>query len=147
MSDGQGIKQQIGQFAQDVGEAIVEPVKDSVGEAIEQGVQAVISTPKPVSQDPGALRQQQQEQAKKQEENSAKLQWAQATIARYQKIEEEQAAIRLKKKQEEQAKQQEEQVEKQEEMQDLQAKNQKSEDLVALQRAKARTETKGGVGG
>lgn len=147
MSDGGGIKANIGQFAADVGEALVDPVKDSVGEAIEQGVQAVVPTQKPIPQDPQEAQKQQQDQAKKQEENAKNLQWANQTIARYEKIEEEIAQIRMKKKQEEQQKQQEEQQEKQVKGFELQQQNQKSADLTALQNAKARTETKGGVGG
>ncbi|MDD2823435.1 MAG: hypothetical protein PHQ59_05145 [Candidatus Daviesbacteria bacterium] len=147
MSDGQGIKAGIGQFAQDVGEALVEPVKDQVGQAIEEGVTAVASTPKPPPQDPQVLRQQQADQVKRQQEDAAKLQEAQQTIARYEKIEEEIAQVRLQKKQEEETKEQEEQVEKQEEMQDLQEKNQKSADITALERAERKTESKSGVGG
>lgn len=147
MSDDKGIAAGIGQFAQDVGEALVEPVKDQVGEAIEQGVQAV-APPKqqPSPQTPQQLREQQAEQVKKREEEKKRLDWAQATIARYQKIEEEQAAVRAKKKQEEQVKQQEEEVEKQELGFELQQKEQKSQD-IALQQAKTKTEVRGGVGG
>lgn len=142
-----GIKAGIGQFAQDVGEALVEPVKDQVGEALEQGTQAVVSSSQQTPQTPQDAQKQQADQAKKQEENTKKLQWAQATIARYQKIEEEIAQIRMKKKQADQAKKQEEQQIKQEKGFELQQQAQKSADLTALQRAKARTEIKGGVGG
>lgn len=146
MSDGGGIKgaiRQLTQATQDSGEAI----KDEVGEAIEQGAQAVITSPKPQPQDPQALQRQQEEQAKRDEEDQKKKQWAEATVVRYQKIEEEQAAVRMKKKQEEQAKQQEEQQEQQEEQFELQKQNQKSADMTAIQQAARRTEIKGGVGG
>lgn len=147
MSDGGGVKAVIGQFARDSGEALVEPVKDEVGEAIEQGAQAVIAGSKPVSQDPVAQQKFQEEQAKKQEENQKNMQWAETTIARYQKIDEEQAQERMKKKQEEQMKQQETQQEEQTKQFELQKQEQKSVDLTALQRKARGTEIKGGVGG
>lgn len=146
MSDDGGIKGIMGQMAkvaQDSGEAI----KDEVGEAIEQGAQAVISGPKPQPQDPLAQQKMQEEQSQRDEENQKKRQWAEFVVARETKIEEEQAAVRMKKKQEEQMKQQEEQQENQQEQVDLQEKNQKSADMIAVQRAARTRETKGGVGG
>lgn len=147
MSDGGGIKQALGQIAQDTGEALAEPLKDEVGEALEQGAQAVISGPKPQPQDPAAQQKAQEEQIKRDEENQKTKQWAEATVARYQKIEEEQATVRMKKKQEEQAKQQEEQEEEQKEQFELQKQNQKSADITAIQKAARKAEIKGGVGG
>ncbi len=147
MSDDGGIKAGIGQIAQDVGEAVAEPVKDQVGEAIEQAAQTVIPGPKQVPPDPQATISFQQEQSKKQAENQKKMQWAQATIARYQKIDEEQAAVRMKKKQEEQSRLQEEHQEKQVKQFELQKQEQKSADLTAVQREARKTEIKGGVGG
>lgn len=147
MSDGGGVKIGTLQIAQDVGEALVEPVKDQVGEAIEQGAQAVISGPKQAPPNPQAKQRLEQEQAKKQEDNQKKIQWAEATIARYQKIDEEQAAVRMKKKQEEQSKLQEEHQEKQVKQFELQKQEQKSADMTAVQQAARRTEIKGGVGG
>lgn len=146
MSDGGGIKRIMGQMVQaarDSGEAI----KDEVGEAIEQGAQAVVSGPKPQPQDPLAQQKAQEEQAKRDEENIKKRQWAEAIIVRETKIEEEMAQVRMKKKQEEQTKQQEEQQERQEEQFEMQKHNQKSADMTALQRAARTRETKGGVGG
>lgn len=146
MNDGGGIKGAIGQMvkvAQDSGEA----VKDEVGEALEQGAQAVISGPKPQPQDPQAQQKAQEEQAKRDIENKEKKDWAEATVERYKKIEEEQVAVRMKKKQEEQVKVQEEQQEKQEEQFEMQKHNQKSADMTAIQQAARRTEIKGGVGG
>ena len=147
MSDGGGIKTGVGQFAADTGEAIVEPVKDAFGEAIEQGVQAIIPGPQQAPQDPQAAQKFQQEQAQKQEENQAKRQWAEAIIARYRKTDDEQAAVRMKQKQEDNMKQQEEQQEKQEKGFELQKQEQKSADLTAIQQAARRTEIKGGLGG
>lgn len=146
MSDGGGIKGIMGQMtqvAQDSGEAI----KDEVGEALEQGAQAVISGPKPQPQDPLAQQKAQEEQAKRDEENLKNKQWAEFIVARETKIEEEQAAVRMKKKQEEQVKLQEEQQEKQKEQFELQKHNQKSADMTAIQRAARTREMKGGVGG
>lgn len=146
MSDG-GIKQALGQIAQDTGEAIADPLRDEVGQALEQGAQAVISGPKPQPHDPQALQKMQEEQAKRDEENFKKKQWAEFVVARETKIEEGQVAVRMKKKQEEQAKQQEEQQEKQEEQFEMQKHNQKSADMTAIQQAARKTEIKGGVGG
>lgn len=147
MSDGGGIKTGALQFAADVGETLIEPVKDQVGEAIEQGVQSVVSGPQQIPQNPQDIQKQQSDQANKQAENAKKLQWAQATIARYQKIDEEQAQVRMKKKQEEVAKQQEAQQEEQTEQFELQQQEQKSADLTAIQRKARGIEIKGGVGG
>lgn len=146
MSDGGGVKGAVGQIAQDVGEALAEPAGDIAEQAAEQAG-AVFTGPKPVPQDPVAQQKFQEDQAKREEENQKKMQWAQSTIARYQKIDEEQARVRMQKKQKEQMKQQEEQQEEQAEQVELQQHEQKSADMDAVQRKARVTEIKGGVGG
>lgn len=146
MSDGGGTKASIGQIAQDVGEALVDPVVDQAEEAVEQA-QSVVSNSKQIPPDPQDAQKQQAEQIKRDKTNQDKRQWAEATIARYKKIDEEQAEVRMQKKQVEQNKQQEEQVEKQEKGFELQQQVQKSTDLTSLQKAARSREIKGGVGG
>lgn len=95
----------IGQFTdevEEITEKVVQDVKDSVGEAIEQGVQSVVGTP---------LTQQQMQQ--KQKEDQDKMIEARRKIAFWQKLDQEQKALRMKKKQEEMQKKQEESQEKQ----------------------------------
>lgn len=141
-----GIKQALGQIAQDTGEAIVDPLKDEVGQALEQAA-PIITGPKVLPQDPQALVHQKEEQRKRDEENKKKKQWAEAIVERYKKIEEEQAAVRMKQKQAEEKKKQEENQEEQKKMSELKEQQQKSADLTVLEQAARKTEIKGGVGG
>lgn len=102
MADGKGV---IGQFTEETGDVLKEVasnVKDSVGEALEQGFQSVAGT----QLTPQQIQQKQAEDQKKIAENRKK-------IAFWQKIAEEQRVVGQKKKQEEMQKQQNQQQEKQ----------------------------------
>ncbi len=90
----------IGQFQDELeqtGGEVVQDIKDSVGEAIEQGVQSVVGTP---------LTQQQIQQ--KQQDEQKKIMEARRKISFWQKTDQEQKNIRMQEKQKKMQKQQEE---------------------------------------
>jgi hypothetical protein len=136
MSDD--LKAGLSQAAADITEAVVKPVADEVGQAIEQGVQSVVSTPKPV--DPVAQQKKQQEEQKRKE-------WALKVIEFNKQLQSAQQQVR----QENQQKQSEEQQKKQEEAQVKQykivEKQKKDQQLTTTQREARKTELRGGVGG
>ncbi len=81
----------IGQFQDEMeqtGEEVVRDVKDSVGQALEQGVQSVVGTP---------LTQQQIQQ--KQQDEQKKIIEARRKISFWQKTDQEQKNIRMQEKQ------------------------------------------------
>ena len=144
MSDG--TKSNLGQLAQDIGEAIFEPVKDQVGQAIEEGVQSVIgiptdpqTKPQPAALDP-AVRQQ-----RRADENQKKAEWN-WRLQQYQKLEQQQKVDRQRLQQQAMKKQEEEKEEKKVEQFKIIEKDKKSQSLAAQQAAR-KTEIRGGVGG
>lgn len=128
------IKQNIGEIS----EAVVKPVVDEVGKAIEQGAQSVVGgTVKFV--DPVA-------QQRKQEEDLKKKQWAIQTIQRYKQIDEAQKKVREDQKQKEfQEKQKEEEQKKVKQYELMKKKQERLPQRVA--EAQRRTEIKKGIGG
>lgn len=136
MSDG--IKFGLSQIGADVREAVVKPVTDEVGKAIEEGAQSVVGvTAKPV--DPMV-------QQKKQEEELKKKQWAIQTIQRYKQIDEAQKKVREEKKQKEfQETQKEEEQKKVKQYELIKKRQERLPQQVA--EAQRRTEVKKGVGG
>ncbi|MFH0937565.1 MAG: hypothetical protein V1808_04740 [Candidatus Daviesbacteria bacterium] len=125
----------------DVNEAVVKPVVDEVGKAIEEGVQSVVSGPPKASpQDPAT-------QQTKQAEETKKKAWATHVIDWYKKIDEEQAKVRQAKQQELTQKQQEEQQKKEVKQFESLQQEKKKEQLTAVQLAARATEIKRGVGG
>lgn len=82
-----GIKGAVGQLAVDVGEAVVKPVVDEVGKALEQGVQNVVSSPKQLTP-----AQQQQ----KQQQDAANLAEARRKVKFWQDLAAAQKAVREK---------------------------------------------------
>lgn len=139
MSDG--IKSGIGQMAVDVKEAVVKPVADEVGKAIEEGVQSVVSGPK--IQDPQAQQKQQEKQAEEQKRKA----WALRVIEWNKKIDEEQKKVRDQNQQKiVQAQQEEKEKQKVHQFQVMEQQK-KDQQLTETQRAARKTELKGGVGG
>lgn len=126
----------ISQVAEDVSEAIVKPVADEVGKAIEVGVKSVVN---PQALDP-AIQQQKKAQ------NDQKRIEAQRVISWYKKIDDEQKQIRMQKQQEAQAKMQEKTQESQVKQYKVVEKRKKEEN-IAVQNAKNKREIRGGVGG
>lgn len=119
--------------ASDIGEAVVKPVVDEVGKAVEQGVQSVVSGP-------GVTTPQQQQ---KQLEDAGKLSEARRKIKYWQDLETAQKAVRDKQKQEQQKVAQ---VSQSKQIKQFEVVNKKKENM-ALQQAQRKTEIKKGVGG
>lgn len=131
----------IGQFTDEIEQTAKEvttDVKDSFGEAIEQGIQAVVGP----QFTPQQIQQQQEENQQKQQQDQQKLAEARRKIGFYQKVEQEQSQARVanrqKEKQRLEGKQQEEQTEHIE-------KEQKKKEAPIIDAGKA--EIKKGVGG
>lgn len=135
-----GIKGALAQAASDIGEAIVQPVTDEVGKAIEEGTQSVVNTPSTKPLDPVA------QQAKQMEEQKKKA-WAMRVIEWYKKIQEEQQKVHRMKQQEGQQKKQEEDEKQKVKQYQVIEQQKKAQQLTEVQKAARKTELKGGVGG
>lgn len=138
MSDG--IKAGIGQMAGDVREAVVKPVADEVGKAIEEGVQSVVSGPK--VQDPQAQQKQQEKQVEEQKRKA----WAIRVIDWNKKLNDEQQKVRQQQQQKQQSEQQE-QKEKQQVKQFQIIEKKKKELPQAVMESQRKAELKKGIGG
>lgn len=136
MSDG--VKGVVADTIKDVHEAVVKPVVDEVGKAIEEGAQSIVGSNKPL--DPVA-------QQKKQEEEQKRKQWAEKTIDWYKKIDQDQAKVRAENLQKQQAKQAEENQQKQVKQYSVLEQQKKSANITAVQAAARKTEQRRGVGG
>lgn len=140
MSDG--AKSGVGQAVADISEAVIKPVTDEVGKAIEEGAQAVTGTgthqAKPI--DPA-------EQKRKQEEEIKKKQWAMNVISWNQQLDSAQQKVRQEGKQKEQQRNQAEDEKKKVKQFEVIQQEKKSQQMTALQRESRKTEIKGGVGG
>lgn len=134
MSDN--FKGALSQVAEGVKEAVAKPVIDEVGKAIEEGVQSVTGSQKPL--DPIA-------QQKKLEEEQKRKQWAIHVIKWNETLQQNQQQVRQQKQQEEQTKKEEEK--KEEQVKQYKAIEKKQQESIALKQTQTRTETKGGVGG
>lgn len=126
----------IGGTFEDIDEAIVKPVADEVGKALEQGVQTVVSQPKP----------QQPTDRNVQLETQSKLTEARRKIEWWKKLDEEQKRVRELERQKVIVRTQDEQQDK-ESQQIKQFEIVKKKENLALNRTQRKTEIKGGVGG
>lgn len=124
------------QVAEALSEAVVKPVSDEVGKALEQGAQSVTGQ----TLDPAV-------QQKKEVENQKKLAWAQKVIAWYKQVDGAQKMVRQEKQQATQVQQQEQQQEREVQQYKLVEKQQKQQELTHLQKEARKTEIRGGVGG
>ncbi len=96
MADGGAVKQfteEVEQAAKEVGEE----VKDSVGEAIEQGVQSVVGT----KITPAQMQQKQVQDQKDLQETRRKLRWYQDLSLSQKRVREEEKQKQLQKNQQE----------------------------------------------
>ncbi len=116
-------------------EAVVKPVVDEVGKAIEVGVQSVMGT----TPDPAAKQ-------KKDEENAKKKDWALKVIAWNKKLDEDARRVRMEKQQQEHQKQQVQAQEDQAKKQEVVVKKQQQQAQV-VREAQTRSEVRKGVGG
>lgn len=132
MADG---RYPIGGTFEDVGEAVVKPVSDEVGKALEQGVQVVSGTGQQVSQ--ANVQAKQIETRTRLAEARRKIKW-------WKDLEEAQKRVRegLKQKSFDSAQDRQ----KQQEIQQFEV-SKKQQKNVTLERQKTKTEIKGGVGG
>ncbi len=121
--------------ADSMGEAVVNPVKDEVGAAIEAGVQSVIGTQKPL--DP-------QQEAKKKVDEGRKRQNIIRFLNQYNT---DRQRFQIQKQQEEQRKLAQDQKKQQEKMKVKQIQIVKKQNIEAVKQAQTRTEAKRGVGG
>lgn len=135
-----GVAGAIKQVGADIGEAVVKPVIDEVGKAIEEGAQSVIGTPVQKPIDPV-------EQKKKQEEDLKKKQWAMNVINWNKQLDMAQGKVRQEEKQKEQGKKQEEDESKKVKQYEILQQQKKSQQMTTLQKESRKTEIKGGVGG
>lgn len=133
-----GFKSGLGQLATDVGEAVVKPVVDEVGKAIEEGAQSIVGTPKAL--DPAV-------QQKKKAEEEKRKQWALGVIDWNKQLEEAQQKVRRENLQKLQSQKQQKQQEKRVEQFKMVEKEQKQKQLTRIQIEATKAERKGGVGG
>lgn len=132
-----GVKNIIGGTFEDVGEAVVKPVIDEVGKALETGVRSVVQGPP--SLDP-------KQQAKKEEERQKKIAAWRWKIAQQSRLAEVQRKVREEAKQKEVQRVQEYQaVKEKKQTEDLESFKKKQD--INLAKAQRKTEIKGGVGG
>ncbi|MDO8498167.1 MAG: hypothetical protein Q7S44_00010 [bacterium] len=139
MSDGG--RSGIGQMVGEIQEAVVKPVVDEVGKAIEEGAQAVAGTGQfAVKVDPQA------EQKKKTDEAQRK-QWALRVIEWNKKLQEAQARVRQEQQQKEMGKRNEEEEKKKVKQFETFEKQQKRQQVQQVAEAQRKTEIRKGVGG
>jgi hypothetical protein len=125
----------IGGTFEDVSDAVVKPVSDEVGKAIESGVQAVVVGPKQLT--PQQLQQKQTDTTNQLTEARRKITW-------WKSLDEAQKKVREEQKQKQMQTQQVDQQQKQVKQFEI---TQKKKEDINLQRAKTKTEIRGGVGG
>lgn len=138
MSDG--IKGAVQQIIADAGEAVVKPVVDEVGKALEEGASAVIQGPNAQTVDPLA-------QQKKQEEEVKKIARAKYVIEWNEKIVQEQAKVREENKQKEGVRLKEDEEKKKVSQYKVMEQQQKKEQLTQAQLEARKAEIKRGMGG
>lgn len=133
----------IGGTFEDIGETMA-PVKDAVGEAIEQGIKSVVQPAPKLTPQQQAQRQQQKITEQQ------KIAEARYKINYWNRLKEEQKKVREQKKQQDFGKKQEEQEEEQK-RQDQKIKQfiiqKKAVEVNPALARKGKAEIKGGVGG
>lgn len=146
MADGgSGIQQVTEEIAQTAG-GVIEDVKDSVGEAIEQGVQSVVGTQITPQQIQPALPTQRGEQ--KQQQDQKDLSEARRKIAFYQNVGQEQKQVIQENKQKEMDRLQGQQQEEQVKVQKFQIQTSKKAGLSEeILRSQAERKVGKGIGG
>ncbi len=141
MADGG--KGPISGLRQNIGEAIVKPVVDEVGKALELGAQSVLNkSPQQPQTTTPQLDPAQQQQIQMQEQVG--LTDARRKIKYWQDLSAAQAKVREDQKRQEQERLK--QDEKKKEVKQFQIQENKKQN-IALQQAKTKTETRKGVGG
>src|SRR5688500_3772747 len=130
-----GIKGALANLPSDVAEAVVKPVVDEVGKAIEEGITAVVQGPQAVkSLNP-------QVQAQKKSDEDKRRQWAMRVIDWNKKLSEDQSRIQMQKQQQ---KAQDDQQKKQEDQVKQFKVEQKKKETPAELQARNTSETRKG---
>lgn len=132
-----GVKGAISQTASDIGEAVVKPVGEELGKAIEEGVSTVVHGPQAQTPDPNS-------QQKKLEEEQKKKNWALRVIGWYKNLEEQQRRVREAQKQNQLANEEKQQEQKVKQFQVVEKKKGINE---AILRSQAERRSGRGVGG
>lgn len=130
-------------MAQNIGEAVVKPVVDEVGKAIEIGAQSVLNkNPQQLQQTSSAMDPMQQQQVKQEEQIG--LVDARRKIKYWQDLSAAQSKVREDQKKKEQERTQEDTQKKKIKQFEIQ---EKKKDNIALKQAQTKTESRKGVGG
>ena len=132
-----GIKTGISQTVADIKEAVVKPVSDEMGKAIEQGVQSVTGSQ---ALDPAVAEKKKQEEAVKKQQLLRCIDW-------YKQIDSSQAKVRQEQQQKIQEKAQTEQQTMQVKQFEVLEQQKKQAQLTQVEKEARKTELKGGVGG
>lgn len=126
-------------IATDINEAVVKPVADEVGKAIEQGTQSVVYGSQATSVNPPKSPEQiKQEEQKKLAEARRKIAW-------YKNLSEAQAKIRQEQKEKEAEKLKVEKEKK--EIKQFEVVKKQQSQAAIVKEAQTKTEVKKGVGG
>lgn len=139
------VKQAIIGAIQDSNEALVKPIRDEVGQALEQGIKTVIAGPPNAQQQQVSQQQKMQNEAKRQTD----LTEARRKVAFWTRIDQEQKAVRQKQTQEQAQKNQvkhEETKIKQVEVMKKQEKKNIAKD-AAIKTSQAELKAGKGIGG
>lgn len=138
---GSGISQATQEVVQAAGE-VAKDVRDSAGEAIEQGIQSVVgTTPTPQQIQPASTQRGEQKQL----EDQKKLAETRRVIEHYKRVDTEQRKVRQHIKQKEAQKQQEEQQEQMKEIKQRQIQMEVKKPIT-LREDIARTQAERGKG-
>jgi hypothetical protein len=137
------VKNILGGTFEDVGEAIVKPVVDEVGRAIETGTQAIVYGANPPGQDPQQQVANRPSAEKKEEDRQTKISKWRWYLQKHQEQQSAQDKVRQDNKQ----KQFQEAQVVQQEQQTKTLEVQKKKENIALRQATHKTESKGSIGG
>ncbi len=135
----------IGGTFEDIGEAVVKPVSDGVGQMIEAGIQSVMpNQPSAQKTNNPQPTPQPQDSSIKTPEEQKKIQELQFYIKRQKETSDAVEKVRREREQKQTQVAQNDQQEKKIKQFEISKKQQKN---VALEQAQKRTEVRGGVGG
>ncbi len=146
MSDSGG-RSPFAQAADIAGETLMKPVTDEIGQALEQGISDTFNIPKPQQSNPADQQKQQLEKAAKDQKVQQKIQQLNWYIDRNRKVEEEVKQVREAREQLWKQKQEEERQKAQVKPLEELEKTRKPQKFDVLAAAKAKAETRRGVGG
>ncbi len=145
MADG-GRSSGFRNLAKDFSEAVINPVKDEIGKAVESGVQSVAPFPKPKTQNPQDPKSQQQAAMEQKKEEMKKIRNVKLFLNRYTGQEQRERQLREQRKQMYQQ-QDQQQKQKDQRIKDFNIGERKKEENLAVKNLKLARETRKGIGG